>query len=74
MSGPKIETRADLDLWLDGFASGTATTLRTLAFVPDAMLPAVVAAMASEAARSGTPRHPEPPTDPRGPTDADLRR
>ncbi|MEU0078412.1 hypothetical protein ABZY58_10995 [Micromonospora tulbaghiae] len=42
---PGINTRADFDLWLDGFDSGAATVLRTLADAPADKLPAVVAAL-----------------------------
>lgn len=47
---PGINTRADFDLWLDGFDTGTATVLRTLADVPADKLPAVVASLNAERA------------------------
>lgn len=42
----EIRTRADFDLWLDGYDTGAATVLRTLADVPADKLSAVVASLA----------------------------
>lgn len=60
---PTIRTRADLDLWLDGWDAGTAATLRTLAAIPADMLPAVVARWTADHTRSGAVAG-NAPTDP----------